>query len=62
MNLILESVQNSITYILLKMTKKTQDGMVEPGIGGDVYTRLGFSGQNAKNKYVPNIVKERRVK
>lgn len=41
---------------------KTKEGLVEPGIGGDVYKRLGFEGQNAKNRFVPNIVKERRVK
>jgi hypothetical protein len=42
--------------------KKTQDGLVYPGIGGDIYTRLGFDNQDAKNKFIPNIVKERRYK
>lgn len=40
----------------------TQDGLVDPGIGGDIYKRLGFVGQNAKNRFVPSIVKERRHK
>lgn len=40
----------------------TQDGLVDPGIGGDVYKRLGFVGQNARNRFIPSIVKERRYK
>ncbi len=40
---------------------KDEDGLVEPGIGGDVYQRLGFQGQDDKNKYIPNLVKERRL-
>lgn len=35
---------------------------VIPGVGGDVYTRLGFNGAEAKNRYVPRLVKERRSK
>lgn len=42
--------------------KKTSDGLVDPGIGGDVYIRLGFEGQDEKNKFIPTIVKERRYK
>ncbi|HWK04347.1 MAG TPA: hypothetical protein VNS58_11980 [Puia sp.] len=42
--------------------KKTRDGFVDPGIGGDVYKRLGFEGQDAKNKFIPAIVKERRLR
>ena len=42
--------------------EKTKDGMVLPGIGGDVYQRLGFKNQDDKNKFVPDIVKERRYK
>ncbi|MGI4727833.1 MAG: hypothetical protein ACRYGB_04605 [Janthinobacterium lividum] len=40
--------------------EKDENGNVQPGIGGDVYKRLGFEGQDAKNKYVPEIVKKRR--
>ena len=42
--------------------QKSDDGNVYPGIGGDVYQRLGFESQTAKNAYVPEIVKERRYK
>jgi hypothetical protein len=41
-------------------SKKTKDGMVKPGVGGDVYKLLGFKTQNVKNKYTPKVVKERR--
>ena len=42
--------------------QKSEDGFVYPGIGGDVYQRLGFESQKEKNSYIPQIVKERRYK
>lgn len=42
--------------------KRTDEGEVIPGIGGDVYNRLGFDGQEEKNKYIPELVKDRRSK
>ncbi len=42
--------------------QKTAEGWVDPGIGGDVYQRLGLSNEEAKNKFIPLIVKERRVR
>lgn len=42
--------------------KRTEEGEVVPGIGGDVYNRLGFDGQEEKNKYIPELVKDRRSK
>jgi hypothetical protein len=42
--------------------QKSPEGMVIPGIGGDVYQRLGFANQDDKNKYIPAIVKQRRSK
>jgi hypothetical protein len=35
---------------------------VIPGIGGMVYDRLGFQGQEEKKRYIPEIVKSRRSK
>ncbi|RFM27348.1 hypothetical protein [Deminuibacter soli] len=35
-------------------------GEVVPGIGGSVYQRLGLVDSLAKNKYIPEIVRERR--
>jgi hypothetical protein len=49
-------------YYFAEDDKKTPDGLVDPGIGGDVYKRLGFAEQDEKNKYIPSIVKERRYK
>jgi hypothetical protein len=44
-------------------SQKSADGEeVIPGIGGSVYELLGFGDSKAKNKYVPNIVRERRRK
>lgn len=40
--------------------EKTIDGIVKPGIGGDIYKRLGYGNQENKNRYVPNLVKQRR--
>lgn len=47
-------------YYLAEDSEKTVNGYVIPGVGGNVYERLGFENQNDKNKFVPNIVKERR--
>lgn len=42
---------------------KSPDGEeVLPGIGGSVYELLGLGDATAKNKYVPEIVRERRRK
>lgn len=41
---------------------RSNEGEVIPGIGGDVYHRLGFDGQKEKNRYIPKIVKDRRSK
>ena len=39
-----------------------KDGTVRPGIGGDVYKRLGFESQDTKNSFTPEIVRSRRYK
>lgn len=44
-------------------SQKSPDGEeVIPGIGGSVYELLGFGDSKTKNKYVPDIVRERRRK
>lgn len=44
-------------------TEKSPDGEeVIPGIGGSVYELLGLGDGVAKNKYIPEIVRERRRK
>ena len=47
-------------FYLAKDDKRTKEGEIIPGIGGDVYHRLGFDGQEEKNKYIPELVKNRR--
>lgn len=55
------SVCEKFQFIYLaKDNERTDRGEVIPGIGGMVYERLGFDGQEGKNKYVPEIVKTRR--
>jgi len=39
---------------------KSSDGNVVPGVGGDVYQRLGFENQDGKNRYTPELVVMRR--
>jgi hypothetical protein len=39
--------------------ERTQEGEVILGIGGNVYLRLGFEGQDNKNEYIPAILKKR---
>lgn len=41
--------------------ERTEEGEVVPGVGGNVYIRLGFSSQEDKNSITPMIVKERRL-
>lgn len=44
-------------------TEKSSDGEeVIPGVGGSVYELLGLGDATEKNKYVPEIVRERRRK
>jgi predicted phosphoribosyltransferase len=40
-------------------SERNSDGEVIPGIGGMVYNRLGFAGQDEKNSYLPKIVADR---
>jgi hypothetical protein len=47
-------------FYFAKDDERTQEGEVIPGIGGNVYLRLGFEGQDNKNEYIPEIVKKRR--
>lgn len=43
--------------------QKSEDGEeVIPGIGGSVYELLGFEDNKEKNKYIPEIVRQRRRK
>lgn len=49
-------------FYFAKDDERTLEGEVIPGVGGNVYTRLGFEGQESKNQFIPEIVKSRRRK
>ncbi len=54
------SVAERFEYWLLATdSEKDEEGNVLPGIGGEIYSRLGFDGQKGKNAYFPNFIKER---
>ncbi len=40
--------------------ERESNGNLIPGIGGNIYQRLGFKDQDDKNKFIPKLVKERR--
>lgn len=40
-------------------SKKDADGNVIPGVGGEVYSRLGLGGPSRKNAFLPQLVSER---
>ncbi|WP_066423335.1 hypothetical protein [Anabaena sp. 4-3] len=56
-----ENIYSKFEFLYFaKDDERTQEGEVIPGIGGNVYLRLGFEGQDNKNEYIPEIVKKRR--
>jgi hypothetical protein len=40
-------------------TEVTSDGIIKPGIGGEIYERLGLGGVTQKNAVMPGLVEER---
>lgn len=58
-----KSIYNKFQFFYFaKDDERTLEGEVIPGVGGNVYTRLGFEGQESKNQFIPEIVKSRRRK
>lgn len=56
-----DSISSKFEFIYFAIDDEvTSQGEVVPGIGGNLYTRLGFSGVENKNKYIPELVKHRR--
>ena len=56
-----EQVHQKFEFVYFAVDdEKADDGNIEPGIGGEVYTRLGFLGEEDKNTYIPELVKQRR--
>ncbi|MHC9419185.1 hypothetical protein ACYZX9_11390 [Sphingomonas citri] len=46
-------------WLLATDDTKDEHGNVLPGIGGEIYGRLGFDGQRGKNAHYPAFIKER---
>lgn len=58
-----KSISERFSYLFFAEDDvRTDDGIIIPGIGGDIYQKLGFDGQSQKNRFIPQIVKERRTK
>ena len=47
-------------YLTLAIDDERDGKMVVPGVGGDIYVRLGYGGAEQKNRYIPKLVKTRR--
>lgn len=55
------AISDRFEYITLAIDDEKRDGhWVVPGVGGDIYTRLGYGGASQKNRHVPALVKARR--
>lgn len=55
------SISERFEYITLAIDDEKRDGKwIVPGVGGDIYTRLGYGGADKKNTLVPALVKTRR--
>ncbi|WP_188061997.1 hypothetical protein [Sphingobium sp. KCTC 72723] len=46
-------------WLLATDSEKDDHGNVLPGIGGEIYSRLGFEGQRGKNAHFPKLLKDR---
>lgn len=58
-----ENVSKRFEYFTLAIDDEKEGGKwVVPGVGGDIYLRLGYGGLENKNRHVPLLVKARRQK
>ncbi len=56
------TIADKFNYIYFAVDDEKQaNGNLVPGIGGNVYQRLGFIDQDDKNKFIPQLVKARRA-
>lgn len=56
-----EDICNKFEFIAYALDDKENDE-ITPGVGGNLYQRLGFKDQEDKNRFTPALVKERRRK
>jgi len=56
------AIAEKFRYIYFAMDDERQaNGDLLPGVGGNVYQRLGFKNQDDKNRFTPQLVKDRRA-
>lgn len=55
-------ISDKFEYIHFATDTDKEENNVVPGIGGSVYELLGLGNSSTKNKYTPQIVKDRRRK
>jgi len=56
-----ENISSRFSFLTFAIDdERDSDENIFPGIGGNVYKRLGFTDQRDKNKFVPDIVRNRR--
>ena len=55
-----ESISKKFYFLTFAIdSERDKNGQVLPGIGGMVYPKLGLGDSHEKNKYMPNLIKER---
>lgn len=57
-----EEVSRRFEYFTLAVDDEKSGPWVIPGVGGDIYLRLGYGGSENKNRHIPLLVKARRHK
>jgi hypothetical protein len=57
-----EEISRLFRYVWFAEDDVHKNGEVIPGVGGQVYERLGLGDSDSKNRYVPQVVKDRRKK
>jgi hypothetical protein len=56
-----DEISKKFEYVYFaKDSKRTSDGIIHPGIGGQVYKLLGLGDDKGKNHYNPTVVRSRR--
>ena len=56
------SISDKFNFLTFAIdTLKDKEKGIIPGIGGMVYPKLGLGDMHEKNKYIPNLVKERMM-
>lgn len=53
-------VSSRFEYLTLAVDDEKNGKFVVPGVGGDIYVRLGYGGMSQKNRHMPQLVKTRR--